>query len=94
MKISIEEVEHVARLARLKFGEDEIKTFTGQINEILVYMDKLNELNTSDVPPTFHAMEKENAFRNDEVKPSLELEKVLSNAPEDDGESFVVPKIF
>ena len=94
MKISREEVKHVARLARLRFSDEEIETFTTQLNDILVYMDKLNELDTSDVPPTFHAMEKENAFRNDEVGVSLELKKVLSNAPLDDGESFVVPKIF
>ncbi len=94
MKISIKEVEHVAALARLKFSDEEIDMFTKQLNDILIYMEKLNELDTTDVPPTFHAMEKENAFRGDEIKPSLELEKVLSNAPEDDGESFVVPKVF
>ncbi len=94
MKISREEVEHVAKLARLKFDDDEIEKFTKQMNEILVYMEKLNELDTSDVSPTFHAMEKENAFREDVVKNSLELDRVLENAPEDDGESFVVPKIF
>ncbi len=94
MKITREEVEHVARLARLKFGEEEVEMFTKQLNEILLYMEKLNELDTSEVPPTFHAMEKENAFRSDEVGSSLELKKVLDNAPEDNGESFVVPKIF
>ncbi len=94
MKISRVEVEHVAKLARLKFDDDEIEKFTKQMNEILVYMEKLNELDTSDVSPTFHAMEKENAFREDVVKNSLELDRVLENAPEDDGESFVVPKIF
>lgn len=94
MKISRKEVEHVASLARLKFSDEEMEMFTRQINDILIYMDKLNELDTKDVPPTFHAMEKENAFRNDETRPSLEIEKVLSNAPADDGESFVVPKVF
>ncbi|HDD43347.1 MAG TPA: Asp-tRNA(Asn)/Glu-tRNA(Gln) amidotransferase subunit GatC, partial [Candidatus Desulfofervidus auxilii] len=77
MKISKAEVEHVARLARLKFNEKELAMFTEQLNQILFYMEKLNELNTKNVEPTYHALALNNVFREDEVKSSLSTEKVL-----------------
>ena len=93
MKITREEVLHVAQLARLKLPEETTERLTGQMNDILTYMDKLGELDTSGVPPTNHALELTGAFREDEVRPSLERERGLANAPASDGESFVVPKV-
>jgi aspartyl-tRNA(Asn)/glutamyl-tRNA(Gln) amidotransferase subunit C len=94
MKITREEVAHVAQLARLNLGDDQMERLTGQLNDILESMEKLNQLDTSGVPSTNHALELTGALREDEVKPSLERGKVLANAPEANGEAFVVPRVI
>lgn len=94
MKLSHQEVEHVAALARLRLSEEQVDKLTGQLNQILEYMDKLNQLDTQGVPPTNHALELTGALREDRVRPSLDREKGLANAPESDGQSFVVPRII
>jgi len=94
MKISKKEVEHVALLARMKFSETEKEHFTTQMNSILEYMDKLKELDTSRVEPTFHAVAQRNVFREDAVLPSFPQEVSLSNAPDGDRGFFRVPKII
>lgn len=94
MKITTSEIEYVAHLARLSFDPSEIESFTRQLNDILVYVSKLEELDTSRVEPTTHALQLTNALRKDEVRPSLPVEKILSNAPEREEGRFVVPKII
>ena len=94
MKITKEEVEHVALLARLKFSESEQERFTTQLNSILEYMEKLEELDTAHVEPTFHAVAQTNVFRQDMVKPSIPRDLSLSNAPDGDRGFFRVPKII
>lgn len=94
MKISAEEVAHVAALARLKLSDEQTTRLTGQLNDILSAMDKLNELDTEGVPSTNHALALTGAMRPDEARPSLERERALANAPDSDGESFVVPKVI
>ncbi len=92
--ITLEELEHVARLARLSFTHDELLSFTEQLNDILGYVAKLEELDTSGVSPTTHALQTTNVFRNDEVKPSLSVEDAVANAPEEEKGAFVVPRII
>lgn len=94
MKISRAEVEHVARLARLALQPEELEAMTGQMDAILGYVDKLNELNTDGIEPTAHAVPMENAFRADEVKPSIGIERAQQNAPATDGSCFKVPKVI
>jgi aspartyl-tRNA(Asn)/glutamyl-tRNA(Gln) amidotransferase subunit C len=94
MKITREEVEHVALLARLKFNEEEKERFTLQLNSILEYMGKLGELNTDQVEPTYHAVAQSNVFREDVVRSSLPQELTLRNAPDGEGGLFRVPKII
>jgi len=94
MKITKEEVEHVALLARLKFSEIEKERFTTQLNSILEYMDKLRELDTTGVEPTFHAVARTNVFREDAIKPSISRDLSLKNAPDGDRGFFRVPKII
>jgi len=94
MKITKEEVEHVALLARLKFSETETERFTTQMNGILEYMEKLAELDTTQVEPTFHAVAQTNVTRPDTVRPSIPQELSLSNAPDPDRGFFRVPKII
>lgn len=94
MKISQEEVEHVARLARLELTAHEAATFTGQMDAILAYVEKLNELDTANIVPTAHAVPMENAFRDDEVRPSLGTDIALANAPERVEGFFRVPRVI
>ncbi|MFH1672222.1 MAG: Asp-tRNA(Asn)/Glu-tRNA(Gln) amidotransferase subunit GatC [Pseudomonadota bacterium] len=94
MKITKEEIAHVAKLARLSLDEDSIALFTKQVGDILAYMDKLNRLNTEGVSPTSHAISIANAFREDQVRPSISNESALSNAPAKEDAMFVVPKVL
>lgn len=94
MKITREQVLHVAKLARLKLSEEEEKTYARQLDEILSYVDKMSELDTKGVEPTAHVIPLETPFREDRVIPSLDPEDSLSNAPERSGSFFKVPKII
>lgn len=94
MEISKKDVEHVARLARLRLTGEEKEKFGKQLNQILGYVEKLNELDTEKVEPTSHVVPLKNVLREDEVKPSLPVEEVLSNAPDKKGKYFKVPKII
>ena len=93
-KISRKEVRHVADLARLELADHEEALMTEQMNQILGYMDKLNELDTTNIPATTHAIQLQNVFRPDVENESLEREHALANAPESDGVSFIVPKVI
>lgn len=92
--ITREEVEHVAHLARLEFSEAEKGKFTSQLNNILLYIDKLNQVDTAGVEPMTHAIAQKNAFRHDEVKESLSREIALANAPDVKGDFFRVPRVI
>jgi aspartyl-tRNA(Asn)/glutamyl-tRNA(Gln) amidotransferase subunit C len=94
MKITRVEVDHVAELARLRLSEEDAGRLTGQLNDILTAMEKLSELDTEGVDPVSHALELTGALREDRVRPSLEREEALANAPASDGESFVVPRVI
>lgn len=93
-KITIQEVEHVARLARLELTAEEKERMRAQLDSILSYIDKLNELDTSAVEPTSHVIPMVNVMREDEVRPSLPQEEALANAPDREGEFFKVPRII
>jgi len=94
MKITKAEVDAVALLARLELTPEETETFTGQMDAILAYVEKLNELDTSGITPTSHAVPVENAFRADAVRPSIGVENALANAPDRVEGFFRVPKVI
>jgi len=94
LKITPEMVEHVAELARLELAGEDKRKMENQMVKILEYISLLDELDTSGVPPTSHVIDVENVFREDEVKPSLPVEKGMGNAPESVGTAFKVPKII
>lgn len=94
MNITIADVEHVAKLARLELTPVEKELFAAQMDSILGYVGKLKELNTDVITPTSHAVPMENAFREDCVKPSIGIEKALANAPDHSGNFFSVPKVI
>lgn len=93
-KITIQEVEHVARLARLELTAEEKERMRAQLDSILSYIDKLNELDTSGVEATSHVIPMVNVMREDEVRSSLPQEEALVNAPDREGEFFKVPRII
>ena len=92
--IQRKDVEYVARLARLALTDAEIERMREQLNGILAYIEKLNELDTSDVEPTSHAVPLVNVMRDDEAGPCLPREEALANAPDRAGEFFRVPRII
>lgn len=94
MRITEKEVEHVAHLARLHLGKDELARMTAQLDTILSYVAKLDELDTSGVEPTTHAFSITNAFREDVVQSSLEQDEALKNGPKHNDAAFVVPRVI
>ncbi len=92
--ITKKEVEHVAKLAQLEFSEAEKETLTKQLGDILQFVEKLGELNTDGVEPTYSVVPVSNVMREDEGKPSFTQEQALSNAPEKDMGFFKIPKIM
>lgn len=93
-KITLQDVEYVAALAQLTLDDDAKQRLVKEMDDLLVYMDKLNELDTDDVEPMMHVEDITNVFREDIVTDSLDREAALKNAPKTDGEYFLVPKIL
>jgi len=94
MAVTKKDVEKIAELAKLKFSNEELENFTPQMNEILSYMDKLNELDTENVKPLSHPVEQINVFRDDELKSSISTEEALKNSPDKTDTHFKVPKVI
>ena len=94
MKIDKTEVEHVGRLARLAISEGEKESFSDQLSEILKFMDQLGSVETEGVPQTATVIDQTNGFRDDIPQSCLSAEAATSNAPQTDGEFFIVPKIL
>lgn len=94
MKITAAMVQHVARLARLDLDEEESRRMESQLGDILGYIGLLDELDISQVPPTSHVVDLANVMREDDVRPSMPVEKGLANAPEKAGTAFKVPRII
>ena len=94
MALTKEEVLKIANLSKLSFEEKEIERFQIELNDILKYIDMLNEVDTSKVQPLVYINEAVNNFREKEEKPSLKIEKVLLNAPESAENAIVVPKVI
>lgn len=94
MAVTVKDVEHIAKLARLEFSNEEKQEFTHQLNEILAYVGQLNKLDTSNVEPLSHVVELNNVFREDEVKQGLTPEEALQNAPSKSERFFKVPKVI
>ena len=94
MSITLKDVEHVANLARLELSDAEKAQFTDQLNAILKYAEKLNELDTESVEPTSHVLPITNVMRDDVRKESLRPEKVLLNAPDEEDGQIKVPAVL
>ena len=88
------DIEYVAKLARIDLNEEQKKKFAKQLSDILAYIEKLKELKVDKIEPMSHVLPLKNVFRQDKVKASLALDKVLRNAPSKDKDSFSVPKVI
>ena len=88
------DVEKVALLARLRLSESELETMTGQLAQIVGYVDQLAEVDTEGVEPMAHAVETANVFAEDRVEPSLPPEQALANAPRHNNRGYLVPAVL
>lgn len=93
-QITKEQVKHVAHLARLSFTEDEVETYTKQLDNIIDFAEQLNELNTDDVEMTTHVLDVVNVLREDEIHESLTREEALKNAPDQQNGQVKVPAVM
>ncbi|HEV8104273.1 MAG TPA: Asp-tRNA(Asn)/Glu-tRNA(Gln) amidotransferase subunit GatC [Gaiellaceae bacterium] len=91
--ISRDEVLKVARLARLELSDADVARFQEQLSAILEAVSKVSELDLSDVPPTAHPLEIQNAWAEDEPEPCLTHDEAFANAPDRDGDLFRVPPV-
>jgi aspartyl-tRNA(Asn)/glutamyl-tRNA(Gln) amidotransferase subunit C len=94
MAIDRKTVEHVAKLARLQLGNEELDRYGKQLAAILDYIAKLERLDVAALEPLAHAVDTFNVFREDEPRPSIDRVAALQNAPEKTGDFFIVPKII
>lgn len=94
MRISREDVAHLAHLARMAVTDAELDTFAGQLDVILGSVARVAEVAATDIPPTSHAVAMTNVFRRDEVRPSLPRADVLAGAPAVEDDKFRVPRIL
>ncbi len=94
MSLTRQDVEKVALLARLQLTDAELETMTGQLAQIVSYVDQLAEVDTENVEPMAHAVEVANVFAADEVRPSLSRDAALANAPRTNGRGYLVPAVL
>jgi aspartyl-tRNA(Asn)/glutamyl-tRNA(Gln) amidotransferase subunit C len=94
MSLSREDVAKVSLLARLELTPAELDTMTGQLGQIVQYVELLSELDTENVDPMAHAVPLANVFRDDELAPSLSSDAMLANAPKADGQCYLVPAVL
>jgi aspartyl-tRNA(Asn)/glutamyl-tRNA(Gln) amidotransferase subunit C len=94
MSVNNKQVEQIAKLARLKFNENEIENLTKDMNKILDYIDQLNELNTDNIEPLSHPLDLSNVMREDKLIESISRQEVFKNAPSHNDEFFKVPKVI
>jgi aspartyl-tRNA(Asn)/glutamyl-tRNA(Gln) amidotransferase subunit C len=94
MKLTLDEVEHIAELARLKLTDEEKKRYQEQLSAILEYAARLQKLDTSGIPPTASVLPARSVLRKDQPQPGLTVAEVLHNAPHTESDQFRVPPIL
>ena len=94
MSISKEDVDKIARLAKLELSEDERNKFAKQLGDIISYVEKLDEVDVSNVEPLAHVNDLMKVTRDDKSRPSLDKEQVFRNSPQHDKDYFLVPKVI
>jgi len=92
--ITTKDVEHIGWLARLKMEEEQLEGYTDQLNSVLDYFGQLDEVDTKEVEPTYHVLEMNNVFRDDEVTDCLSQDEAIGNAPKTQDGYFKAPRII
>ena len=92
MSITVKELEHLAKLSKLTLNNEEKDRLIDEMDGIIAFAEKLNELDVDNIKPTMHAADIYNVFREDEIKPSYKAEEIVQNAPKSSANCFVVPK--
>jgi aspartyl-tRNA(Asn)/glutamyl-tRNA(Gln) amidotransferase subunit C len=94
LPLTPEEVRHIAQLARVGLSEDDVARFQDQLSQILDYFQRLQEVDTENVPPTAHTLAMNNVMREDEPRPSFDKDEILANAPQREGDLFRVRAVL
>jgi len=94
LSLTPEEVRHIARLARVGLSQDDVTRFQDQLSQILDYFQRLQEVDTENVPPTAHTLAMHNVMRDDEPHPSFDREDILANAPKREEDFFRVSAVL
>jgi aspartyl-tRNA(Asn)/glutamyl-tRNA(Gln) amidotransferase subunit C len=94
LPLTPEEVRHIAQLARVGLSEDDVARFQDQLSQILDYFERLQEVDTENVPPTAHTLAMNNVMREDEPRPSFDKDDILANAPQREGDLFRVRAVL
>jgi aspartyl-tRNA(Asn)/glutamyl-tRNA(Gln) amidotransferase subunit C len=94
MSLTLEQVRHIANLARLELSQEELSRYQEQLSAILAYFQQLEDLDTTDIPPTASVSDDESRLRADQIQSSLDLIELLRNAPQTAERQFRVPPIF
>ena len=94
MTLTLNEVKHIADLARLELNDEEISRYREQLSDILEYAARLQTIDTTSIPPTSSVLPSRSVLRSDQVEQSLNIKEVLGNAPETEKNQFKVPPVF
>jgi len=93
MALTVKDVEHVAKLSRLSFNDDEKEDFIEKLNSVVDYIEQLGEVDVEGVKPTYNVLDIKNVFREDKVEKSFDRKDIIANAPSAEGGCFKVPKV-
>ncbi len=93
MALTVKDVEHVAKLSRLEFNDDEKKDFIEKLNSVVNYIESLEEVDVEGVEPTYNTLNIKNVFREDKIEKSFDRKLIIANAPSSEGGCFKVPKV-
>lgn len=94
MKITADEAAKMAALAQIKMNEREAAEYTGELNSIMAYIDRIKVLDTDDIQPTIYVLPLQNVWREDEMQPCLSNEQALANAAETEAGMYLVPRVI
>ena len=94
MEIKREDIEHIAKLSMLNLSDEEITRYTKDMEQIVRFANKINDIDTSEIEESAFALDAKNVFRKDEVRESFDRDLLLSNAPNSNGEAYSLPNVM
>ena len=94
MEIKREDIEHIAKLSMLNLSDEEITRYTKDMEQIVGFANKINDIDTSEIEESAFALDAKNVFRKDEIRESFDRDLLLSNAPNSNGEAYSLPNVM